>query len=67
MSYPPLYLCPHMKTKTPIQKKPPAVTRKNGRPTINAKLVDKLLADINSSLMALQLALKETSSKEPRP
>jgi hypothetical protein len=56
-----------MKTKTPIQKKPPAVTRKNGRPTINAKLVDKLLADINSSLMALQLALKETSSKEPRP
>jgi hypothetical protein len=56
-----------MKTKTPTKKKPPAVTRENGRPTINAKLVDKLLADISSSVMALQLALKETRSKEPRP
>ena len=36
MSHPPLYLGPHMKTKTPIHKKPPAVTRENGRATINA-------------------------------
>jgi hypothetical protein len=27
MSYPPLYLCPHMKTKATTKKKPPA-TRK---------------------------------------
>jgi|688.fasta_scaffold746802_3 hypothetical protein len=57
----------YMKSKTPTKKKPPAFTRETGRPTINAKLVDKLLADISSSVMALQLALKETRSKEPRP
>jgi hypothetical protein len=42
MSHPPLYLCPHMKTKATTKKKPPAVTRENGRPTINAEAVDDL-------------------------
>jgi hypothetical protein len=74
MSYPPLYLCPHMKTKTPPKKKPPkkkppkkkppAVTSENGRPTINAEMVDDLFAETMQNLMALQLVWEKISLKE---
>ena len=64
MSYPPLYPCPHMKTKTPIQKKPSAVTRENGRPTINAEFVDDLFAETIQNLMALQVVWEKISLKE---
>ena len=64
MSHPPLYLCPHMKTKTPIQKKPPAVTRENGRPTINAEVIDDLFTQTIANLMALQVVWEKISLKE---
>lgn len=64
MSYPPLYLCPHMKTKTPTKKKPPAVTRENGRPTINAEAVDELFEQTIANLYALQMVWEEISLKE---
>ena len=64
MSYPPLYLCPHMKAKTPPKKKPPAVTSENGRPTINAEMVDDLFAETMQNLMALQLVWEKISLKE---
>jgi hypothetical protein len=71
MSYPPLYLCPHMKTKTPPKKNPPrknppppAVTSENGRPTINAEMVDDLFAETMQNLMALQLVWEKISLKE---
>jgi hypothetical protein len=59
MSYPPLYLCPHMKTKTPTKKKPPVVTRENGRPTINAEAVDELIEQTIVNLYALQMVGKK--------
>ena len=74
MSYPPLYLCPHMKTKTPPKKtppkkkppkkKPPAVTSENGRPTINAEMVDDLIEQTIANLYALQMVWEEISLKE---
>ena len=64
MSYPLLYLCPHMKTKTPTKKKPPTVTSENGRPTINAEMVDDLFAETMQNLMALQLVWEKISLKE---
>ena len=64
MSYPPLYLCPHMKTKTPTKKKPPAVTRENGRPTINAEAVDELFEQTIANLIALQDVWQKISLKE---
>jgi hypothetical protein len=53
-----------MKTKTPIQKKPSAVTRENGRPTINAEFVDDLFAETIQNLMALQVVWEKISLKE---
>lgn len=53
-----------MKTKTPTKKKPPAVTRENGRPTINAELVDELFVQTISNLMALQVVWEKISLKE---
>ena len=64
MSHPPLYLCPHMKTKTPTKKKPPVVTRENGRPTINAEAVDELFEQTIANLMALQDVWQKISLKE---
>jgi hypothetical protein len=69
MSYPPLYLCPHMKTKTPPKKtppkkKPPAVTSENGRPTINAEAVDELIEQTIANLYALQMVWEEISLDE---
>lgn len=42
-----------MKTKATTKKKPPAVTRENGRPTINAEAVDDLFEQTIANLMAL--------------
>jgi hypothetical protein len=53
-----------MKTKTPIQKKPPAVTRENGRPTINAEVIDDLFTQTIANLMALQVVWEKISLKE---
>jgi hypothetical protein len=53
-----------MKTKTPIQKKPSAVTRESGRPTINAEFVDDLFAETIQNLMALQVVWEKISLKE---
>ena len=64
MSYPPLYLCPHMKTKTPTKKKPPTVARENGRPTINAEAVDELFEQTIANLLALQNVWQKISLKE---
>ena len=57
-----------MKTKTPTKprtkKKPPAVTRNNGRVTINAEFVDDLFAETIRNLMALQVVWEKISLKE---
>jgi hypothetical protein len=53
-----------MKTKTPTKKKPPAVARENGRPTINAELVDDMFAETIQNLMALQAVWEKISLKE---
>jgi hypothetical protein len=63
MSHPPLYLCPHMKTKTPTKKKPPAVTCKNNQIIINPKAVNELFEQTMAGLMALRDAW-EISQKE---
>jgi hypothetical protein len=51
---------------TPQEKppKPPAVTSENGRPTINAEMVDDLFAETMQNLMALQLVWEKISLKE---
>jgi hypothetical protein len=50
MSHPPaVHLTTHMKTKATTKKKPPVVTRENGRPTINAEAVDELIEDVKPS------------------
>jgi len=64
MSYPLLYFCIHMKTKTPTKKKPPAVTCDNGRPTINAEVIDDLFEQTIANLMALQVVWEKISLKE---
>jgi hypothetical protein len=64
MSHPPLYLCPHMKTKATTKKKPPVVTRENGRPTINAEAVDDLFEQTIANLIALQDVWEKISLKE---
>jgi hypothetical protein len=64
MSHPPLYLCPHMKTKATTKKKPPVVTRENGRPTINAEAVDELIEQTIANLYALQMVREEISLDE---
>jgi hypothetical protein len=46
------------------KKKPPAVTSENGRPTINAEMVDDLFAETMQNLMALQLVWEKISLKE---
>jgi hypothetical protein len=48
----------------PPKKKPPAVTSENGRPTINAEMVDDLFAETMQNLMALQLVWEKISLKE---
>ena len=53
-----------MKTKTPTKKKPPAVTRENGRPTINAEMVDDLFEQTMANLMALQVVWERISLRE---
>jgi hypothetical protein len=51
MSHPPaVHLTTHMKTKATTKKKPPAVTRENGRPTINAEAVDDLFEQTIANL-----------------
>lgn len=56
---------PHkMKTKPTTKKKPPAVTRENGRMTINAELVDDLFTQTIGNLMALQVIWERISLKE---
>jgi hypothetical protein len=57
-----------MKTKTPTKprtkKKPPAVTRDNGRVTINAEVIDDLFTQTIANLMALQVVWEKISLKE---
>jgi len=53
-----------MKTKKPIQKKPSAVARENGRPTINAELVDALFVETIANMVALQAVWEKISRKE---
>jgi hypothetical protein len=53
-----------MKTKTPTKKKPPAVTCDNGRPTINAEVIDDLFTQTIANLMALQVVWERISLKE---
>jgi hypothetical protein len=45
-------------------KKGSAVTRENGRPTINAEFVDDLFAETIQNLMALQVVWEKISLKE---
>jgi len=57
-----------MKTKPPTKlrtkKKPPAVTRENGRATINAEVIDDLFTQTIANLMALQVVWEKISLKE---
>jgi hypothetical protein len=57
-----------MKTKTPTKprakKKPPAVTRGNGRVTINAEVIDDLFTQTIANLMALRVVWEKISLKE---
>jgi hypothetical protein len=53
-----------MKTKTPIQKKPPAVTRENGQVTINAEAVDELFEQVIAEVIALRDIWQKISLKE---
>ena len=52
-----------MKTKVPT-KKTPAVTRDNGRVTINAEAIDDLFTETIANLMALQMVWEKISLKE---
>jgi hypothetical protein len=54
----------YMKTKTPAKKKPPAVTRENGRATIDAEVIDDLFTQTIANLMALQVVWEKISLKE---
>ena len=53
-----------MKTKATTKKKPPVVTRENGRPTINAEAIDDLFEQTIANLMALQVVWEKISLKE---
>jgi hypothetical protein len=59
-----------MKTKKPTKpqkattKKTPAVTRENGRVTINAEVIDDLFVQTIANLMALQIVWEKISLKE---
>jgi ribosomal protein S9 len=63
-----------MKTKTPTKpRKPtkkktkaaiPAVTRDNGRVTINAEVIDDIFTEIIAKIMALQIVWEKISLKE---
>ena len=53
-----------MKTKATTKKKLPAVTREDGRMTINAEMVDDLFAQTIGNLMALQVIWEKISLKE---
>ena len=58
-----------MKTK-PTKPKPkalPAVSRENGRPTINAEAVGELIEQTIANLYALQMVWEEIRLKEERP
>ena len=64
MSHPPaVHLTTHMKTKATTKKKPPAVTRENGRPTINAEAVDDLFEQTIANLIALQDVWQKTNAE----
>jgi hypothetical protein len=45
-------------------KKTPAVTRENGRATINAEVIDDLFTQTIANLMALQVVWEKISLKE---
>ena len=51
-----------MKTKT--TKKPPALTRKDGKVTINAEAVDELIEQTIANLYALQMVWEKITLKE---
>ena len=53
-----------MKPKSTTKKKLPAVTREDGRMTINAEMVDDLFAQTIGNLMALQVIWERISLKE---
>ena len=53
-----------MKTKATTKQKLPAVTREDGRMTINAEMVDDLFAQTIGNLMALQVIWERISLKE---
>ena len=56
-----------MKTKKPTKprtKKTPAVTRENGRVTINAEVIDDIFTDTIANMMALQIVWEKISLKE---
>jgi hypothetical protein len=52
-----------MKKKTTKQK-PQALTRKDGKVTINAEAIDELFEDVIAKLYALQLVWEKISLKE---
>lgn len=53
-----------MKTKATTKKKPPAVTRENGRPTINAEAVDELIEQAIANLYAVKMVWEKISLRE---
>jgi hypothetical protein len=52
------------KPRKPAKKKTPAVTRENGRVTINAEMVDDLFTETIANMMALQIVWEKISLKE---
>jgi hypothetical protein len=52
------------KPRKPTKKKTPAVTRENGRVTINAEVIDDLFTETIANLMALQIVWEKISLKE---
>lgn len=52
-----------MKKKTTKQK-PQALTRKDGKVTINAEAIDELFEDVIAKLYALQIVWEKISLKE---
>ena len=53
-----------MKTKATTKKKPPVVTRENGRPTINAEALDDLIEQTIANLYALQMVWERITFKK---
>jgi hypothetical protein len=64
MSTYPMKTKPTTKPRKAPTKKKPAVTREDGRVTINAELVDDLFVQTIANLMALQVVWEKISLKD---